>query len=124
MNNNESSTTRYLVYKASASKHFLCACAARDRKHALDIARQQHILTRSAYARPEITADLAREAEEDKSDNLPRALLAARGALGGLAIQLEDAGNNDEYAFHVSQCREAIDTITTWMVAISANGRI
>lgn len=49
---------RYLVYKSAASKDYLCVCAARDRKHALAIARQSFDLTRTAYARPEILAPI------------------------------------------------------------------
>lgn len=42
--------TRYLVFRTAKSPHFLCVCAARDAKHALKIARQQHRLSRDAYA--------------------------------------------------------------------------
>jgi hypothetical protein len=55
--NSYETTTRYLVYKASASRHFLCTVSARNRKHALEIAKRTFTLTKTAYARPEITSE-------------------------------------------------------------------
>lgn len=44
---------RYRVYRSPASRTYLCVCAARDRRHALRIARQLFVLPRTAYALPE-----------------------------------------------------------------------
>jgi hypothetical protein len=41
-----------LVYRANEAKTYLCVCAARDKRHALKIARQMFRLPRTAYARP------------------------------------------------------------------------
>ena len=41
---------RYLIYRSAASRNFLCICAARDKRHALKIARQNFRLERTAYA--------------------------------------------------------------------------
>lgn len=47
---------RFLVYRTAASRGFLCVCAARDRRHAVKIARQQFRLGRTAYAIEEVAA--------------------------------------------------------------------
>lgn len=44
---------RYLVYRSRDAKQFLCICAARDRRHALKIARRMFRLDRTACAEPE-----------------------------------------------------------------------
>ena len=44
---------RYLVYRSRKSRGYLCVCAARDRRHALRIARQMFTLERTAFAVPE-----------------------------------------------------------------------
>jgi len=41
---------RYLVFNDDKSRQYLCVCAARDRAHALKIARQNFKLTRTAHA--------------------------------------------------------------------------
>lgn len=41
---------RFYVYRSGDSRSFLCVCAARDRRHALRIARQMFRLTRTAFA--------------------------------------------------------------------------
>jgi hypothetical protein len=47
---------RYKIYRSRRSRNFLCICAARNRHHALKIARQNFWLDRSAFAIPtEIT---------------------------------------------------------------------
>ena len=46
-------TSRFLVYRSAAARDFLCVCAARDKRHAVAIARRLFRLERSAYARPE-----------------------------------------------------------------------
>lgn len=46
-------TTRYLVFRSKASPTHLCVCAARDRRHAVTIARQMFRLPATAYAIPE-----------------------------------------------------------------------
>lgn len=46
-------TQRFLVYRSKESKHFMCVCDARDRRHALKIARRMFALTRTAMAIPE-----------------------------------------------------------------------
>lgn len=43
---------RHLVYRDANSRHYLCVCAARDRRHALRIARQMFHLPRTAHAIP------------------------------------------------------------------------
>jgi hypothetical protein len=45
--------TRFLVFRSHESRDFLCVAAARDRKHALRIARQIFRLSRTARAVPE-----------------------------------------------------------------------
>lgn len=45
---------RFLVYRSAGRAH-LCVCAARDRRHALKIARQMFKLGREAFAVPELT---------------------------------------------------------------------
>jgi hypothetical protein len=44
---------RHLVYASRTSSSHICVCAARDRRHALQIARQTVPLQRTAYALPE-----------------------------------------------------------------------
>lgn len=46
-------TTRHLVFRSKASSTHLCVCAARDRRHAVKIARQMFRLPPTAYAIPE-----------------------------------------------------------------------
>ena len=41
---------RFLVFKHAKSRDFLCICAARDKRHALKIARQLFTLDRTAFA--------------------------------------------------------------------------
>jgi hypothetical protein len=41
---------RYMVFTAPSRREPLCICAARDKKHALKIARQLFALPRTAYA--------------------------------------------------------------------------
>ena len=41
---------RYKIYRSDAAKNFLCICAARDKRHALVIARRMFQLQRTAYA--------------------------------------------------------------------------
>lgn len=43
---------RYNVYRSGKSRNFLCICAARDRRHAVKIARQIFRLDRTAFAVP------------------------------------------------------------------------
>lgn len=43
----------YRIYRSRKALAWLCVCAARDRKHALEIARQTFILERGAFAVPE-----------------------------------------------------------------------
>lgn len=45
--------TRFLIYRSSAARQFLCVCAARDKRHALAIARRMFRLDRTAYAMKE-----------------------------------------------------------------------
>lgn len=45
--------TRHLVYRSESARNVLCVCAARDRRHALKIARRLFRLERTAYAVPE-----------------------------------------------------------------------
>lgn len=44
---------RYQVFRSREAREFLCIAAARDARHALRIARQLFVLTRTAWARPE-----------------------------------------------------------------------
>ena len=44
---------RFLVSRSAKSRQHLCVCAARDRRHALSIARQMFPLERTAFAVPE-----------------------------------------------------------------------
>lgn len=44
---------RFLVFRSREARDFLCVCAARDRRHALKIARRMFRLERSAYAETE-----------------------------------------------------------------------
>ena len=44
---------RYRIYRSRESREYLCVCAARDKRHALAIARQNFHLGRGAYAREE-----------------------------------------------------------------------
>lgn len=46
-------TRRYLIFKSAQDNRFLCVCAARNRSHALKIARQHFRLHRDACAVPE-----------------------------------------------------------------------
>ena len=43
---------RHLVYRRREARTYLCVCAARDKRHALRIARQMFRLDRNAYATP------------------------------------------------------------------------
>ena len=45
--------TRFLIYRSAAARQFLCVCAARDKRHALMIARRMFRLERTAYAMQE-----------------------------------------------------------------------
>lgn len=45
--------TRYLIFRTAKSRSHLCVCAARDGRHALQIARQMFQLDRTARAVPE-----------------------------------------------------------------------
>ena len=47
---------RFLIYRSDTAKHFLCICSARDKAHALKIARQIFFLSRTAYAVPEVVS--------------------------------------------------------------------
>jgi hypothetical protein len=42
--------TRYRIYRSRESREYLCVCAARDKRHALQIARQNFQLGRGAQA--------------------------------------------------------------------------
>jgi hypothetical protein len=42
--------TRYLIYRSADAREYLCVCAARNRAHALKIARRMFRLTRTAPA--------------------------------------------------------------------------
>jgi hypothetical protein len=44
------SATRYLVFRSHTARDWLCVCAARDRRHALKIARRIFRLERTAFA--------------------------------------------------------------------------
>lgn len=44
---------RFNVYRSAAARTHLCVCAARDSRHAVRIARQLFLLTRTATARLE-----------------------------------------------------------------------
>jgi hypothetical protein len=46
--------TRFLVYRSAKSPNYLCVCAARDKRHALKIARGIWNLKRDAYAVTEV----------------------------------------------------------------------
>lgn len=48
--------TRHLIYRSAKARNFLCVCAARDKKHALTIARRMFQLDRTAYAVQERSA--------------------------------------------------------------------
>lgn len=50
---------RYLVYRSAKARNHLCVCAARDRRHALRIARQMFRLERAAFAIPENRPSIA-----------------------------------------------------------------
>jgi 1,2-phenylacetyl-CoA epoxidase PaaB subunit len=41
---------RYLVYRSNQSRQFMCVCAARDEEHALEIARKNFHIDRTAWA--------------------------------------------------------------------------
>jgi len=41
---------RFYVFRSSTARDYLCVCAARDKRHALKIARQNFKLDRTAYA--------------------------------------------------------------------------
>ena len=41
---------RFLVYRSSSSPNYLCVCSARDKRHALKIARRMFRLERTATA--------------------------------------------------------------------------
>lgn len=43
-------TTRFLIYRSAAARVHLCVCAARDKSHALKIARRMFRLERTAFA--------------------------------------------------------------------------
>lgn len=45
--------SRYLIYRSAAARQFLRVCAARDKRHALKIARRMFRLDRTAYAMKE-----------------------------------------------------------------------
>lgn len=45
--------TRFLIYRSAAARQLLCVCAARDKRHALKIARRMFRLERTAYAMKE-----------------------------------------------------------------------
>ena len=47
-------TFRFNVFRSEESRNPLCVCQARDRRHALKIARQMFVLGRTAYAVPEV----------------------------------------------------------------------
>jgi hypothetical protein len=49
-NTTDNALRRYLVYRTGKSTNHLCVAAARDAKHALQIARQMFILPRDAHA--------------------------------------------------------------------------
>lgn len=44
---------RFLVFSSKSRTTHLCVCMARDRRHALSVARQLFRLKRDAYAIPE-----------------------------------------------------------------------
>ncbi len=44
---------RFLVYRSAKSRQHLCVCAARNRRHALSVARQMFPLEGTAFAVPE-----------------------------------------------------------------------
>lgn len=41
---------RFLVYRSARARNWLCVCAARDKRHALKIARRMFRLDRTAFA--------------------------------------------------------------------------
>ena len=45
--------TRFLIYPDDKTAQYMCVCAARDKRHALKIARQLFRLDRTAFAIPE-----------------------------------------------------------------------
>jgi len=45
--------TRFLIYRSARARNWLCVCAARDKRHALTIARRMFQLDRTAFAVPE-----------------------------------------------------------------------
>ena len=45
-------TRRFKVFRSATSRDFLCICAARDKRHALKIARRMFRLERTAMAFP------------------------------------------------------------------------
>jgi hypothetical protein len=47
---------RFLVFSSRTRSTHLCVCMARDRRHALAVARQLFTLKRDAYAVQEATA--------------------------------------------------------------------
>lgn len=47
---------RFLVFRCRDARHHLCVCAARDKAHALLIARRMFRLERTAYAMRESVA--------------------------------------------------------------------
>jgi hypothetical protein len=46
---------RFYVYRSDKSRNYLCVCAARDKRHALQIARRMFQLSKTAWAMPEKT---------------------------------------------------------------------
>lgn len=53
MDTTEKKLNRYFVFKSAKDKRYLCIVAARNRSHALKIARQSFRLHRDACAIPE-----------------------------------------------------------------------
>lgn len=49
-------TSRFLIYRSNVARQYLCVCAARDKTHALVIARRLFRLERTAYAMRESVA--------------------------------------------------------------------
>lgn len=45
--------SRFKIFRSSKSDNFLCICMARDKKHAIKIARRMFRLDRTAFAIPE-----------------------------------------------------------------------
>lgn len=54
--NRAEETNRFRVYRSSAARTYLCVCSARDRRHALKIARRMFRLEKTAYAVSEVKA--------------------------------------------------------------------